>query len=193
MSGFLLKYTISNTVLWGLGFAAGLVAGFAIPLVGDVVAVILVGALLFVALWFLLDEVMEFKRQWIRQTAIYFAIGLALSFFTINLVVRLGIGLAIGHTIAVPTTIVLMLVGQTRVLSQHDKPVAGWLLSNLAAVVVGFALVILLSTQVNLYFELLDVRQVEYAAILPWGLIGAILGLTYGIFTGLSLEKLSER
>ncbi|MHA2027970.1 MAG: hypothetical protein ACW99A_07075 [Candidatus Kariarchaeaceae archaeon] len=181
-------WIISNTTFWSFGFAIGLIAGFSLPVIGDVIAVIIFTTSTLYFQFRLLRYNYEWSTQYIRKSIIGFLIGLTLS-FAFTLIADDFIGLSFAHILAFPIVLFFTAFHQYQILNEYYSNAQIWLLMNVLSAITSFIIIGLISLFVDLRFDLLDVRNKDYAAVFPWWIVGVIMGHSYGVFTGLLLSN----
>lgn len=177
------RWLILNTTLWGLGFAAGLVAGFVVPVIGDVVAVIIVGLLLIAYQTFEIRNLVPGIKHWAITTMfgllVGIGVGFAFTFFTLR-----SIGLGPAHIYALPITVVIISFAQWYQLRKITSSAWVWIILHIVGLAVTLQILDFMDPElIDFRLDLLVVRDRDFSAVLPWGLLGAIAGLLYGLQT----------
>jgi len=171
------------TILWGVGFAVGLIMGFSVPVLGDVIAVLVVGVLVIGFQVRTIPDSLD-DTDWLKRTIIGLIIGTALSFFLILITHRLGLlRLENSHIVGFPIIILVIGLMQYSMIAKNysSKLAIKYVLLTTISVVLAMSLLGLFSIWYDLKIGLLQIRQRDYSATLSWGIMGATLGLFYSL------------
>lgn len=125
--------------------------------------------------------------NFIRRSVYGFVIGLTIS-FVFTLIADNFIGLSLAHIIAFPMIIFVTIYYQYLVLKKYYSNAQIWIYASVISTLISFVVLIIISQFINLRFDLLDIRQQDYSAVLPWWFVGFLLGFNYGLSTGLVLS-----
>jgi len=185
---------IVDAILWSVGFLSGLVLGFYYPIIGDITAVLLSGSLVLGIQTIMLPKQVQ-QRAWLVQTGLGLLVGILLSFFFTLLLSRLAIvPLDVSHVIAFPVIIVVIALFQYSDLAKYYETdlAFSWAVFPTLGIVGGMFVIGLLSTVIPIELTVLENRGPDLIRVLPWGLIGGVLGLGYGMSTGFVIGKLHQ-
>ena len=178
-------YLFGNTLLWSIGFALGLIFGFSIPILGDMLAVIIVGFFVLSLQAYVLPVAIS-QGSWILITVIGLVVGTALSFFVILIINRRGIAsLKNSHIIGFPVILLGIVLFQGGLLFQEYNSTVAilWTILSVVGLLVGMLIIYFISKFQNLELELLAVREKNYASTKNWALMGGVIGLCYASLT----------
>jgi len=174
-------------VFWAFGFAVGLIAGFSLPVIGDVIAVIIFTGSVLYFQHQLLKEIYPWSKNFIRRSVYGFVIGLTIS-FVFTLIADKFLGLSLAHILAFPIVLFVTIYYQFLILKKHYSNAQIWIYTSVVSTFISFFILVVLSQYVDLRFDLLDVRQQDYSAVIPWWFVGLLMGFNYGLFSGLVLR-----
>jgi len=177
-------YVVINTALWALGFAVGLISGFAVPIVGDVIAVLVVG-LLVISFQSQMMPAAIAHSSWLLYTAIGLVVGTAIGFLVILGANRFDLAsLSSSHIIGFPVIILVISIFQAILIRQtYPQSWVSWITASIVSILVAMLVIAILGQFINLDISQLALRETNYAATLPWALIGGILGVCYSLAT----------
>ncbi len=185
---FLIKWVIYNSIVWSIGFVIGLIVGFTFPIIGDSIAVAVFVSLVFLIQNRLLRTDFEWALDYIKRSFFGFFIGLTIGFLFI-LIFDNQLGLGEAHIFSFPIIFFITILFQYKLLSKHYENAQIWIYSNVLGILLGMLLLGIMSVFYDLRLDLLDDREKDFPATIPWGIIGLVLGLSYSLLTGLIIKN----
>ena len=192
VNNFILYWIPFHGLVLAFGFGLGLAVGVKIPVIGDTVAMLLVGGLLMVMQYILLNDQFGITKDWIKYSFAGLILGVGVAFIFI-LIFDKGMGLEKSHIWGLPIALGLLALIQALVFRKagvkHVDNYFVWPLISLLALGLAAIILILVNSRYDLAFNLLADRHLDIPQkIQKWALTGFIIGIVYGVITGLLLN-----
>ena len=192
MNNFFLYWITFHGLVLAFGFGVGLAVGVKIPVIGDTIAMLLVGGLLMIMQYILLNDQFGISKDWIKYSFIGLILGVAVAFIFI-LIFDKNIGLEKSHIWGLPIALGILALIQALVFKKaavkHIDNYFMWPLISLLALGLAAIILILVNSRYDLAFNLLADRHLDIPQkIQKWAMTGFIIGIVYGIVTGILLN-----
>lgn len=188
LENFFLIWTVTHLMVLGIGFGVGLAAGLKIPIVGDAIAMLLVGLLLMLSEFYILNAHIDTSTDWLLYSFIGLILGVGASFVFI-LITTHRFGLKNSHIFSFPISLLVIATFQTLVLRDQFDNLLMWPFISMLSLVIASLILYIINNKYNLAMRLLADRKPEYNKIPIWIFTGSVLGLIYGMITGYFLTK----
>lgn len=191
LNNFFLSWVIVHVIVLSIGFAIGLTAGLKVPIFGDAMAMLIVGILLMSTQYYLLLEQFEIKGNWLLYSFVGLILGVAGSFLFILFTDHI-FGLKNSHIYSFPISLVVFTVFQALILDKQFKSLYIWPVISLVALVLAAIVLLVINLRFDLAFDLLATREPDLSKIPIWGFTGFVIGLIYGVVTGVALNNVID-